>query len=67
MASRENQHDQPIVLDLANQAIRADPVAPKTMRRAAQSSSIPAWIIGPSDALAQIAQDLSLSGWIKPT
>jgi hypothetical protein len=48
MASRENQHDQPIVLDLANQAIRADPVAPKTMRRAAQSSSIPAWISDPA-------------------
>jgi hypothetical protein len=67
MASREHEHDQPIVLDVANQSIGPDAITPKTMPCAAQCSPMAAWIVRTSDALAQIAQDLSLSRWVETT
>ena len=45
MASREHKHDQPIVLDLANQSIGADPITPETMPCAAQCSPMAAWTV----------------------
>ena len=45
MASHEHEHDQPIVFDLANQSIGADPITPKTMPYAAQRSTMATWIV----------------------
>jgi hypothetical protein len=67
VANRQNQYHQTVLLNLANQPVRSNPIAPQAVHRAAQRSAIPPRIARACDAFAEVAQNLTLSSWIEPT
>jgi hypothetical protein len=67
VANGQNQYHQTVLLNLANQPVHTNPIAPQAVHHAAQRSAIPPRIGRACDAFAQIAQNLTLSGWIEPT
>ena len=62
----EHQHDQPLVLDVADDPVVADPVAPQSPERMAERSAETAGIVIRLDPFGEVAKDRTLHGAIEP-
>lgn len=60
MADGDDQHGQPVVLDLAHDAVITDPVAPKSGIVACQGLAEAAGVVIDGDPRLQVAKDAPL-------